>query len=145
MCSGELEGSVEVPGGLLWHDNLVSAFNLPPIPQNPRPFVGHLLVVTNRHVARLGDLTPDEAAAVGRTAARLARALIDSGGADWVHSAVIGTGVPHFHQHLVACYPGTPLDLPWHDEWAEGPHGGAEEIAELALKLGGGLGARDLR
>ena len=137
----EPDGSVEVPGGFLLNDQLVTAFHIPPIPQNPRPFLGHLLVVTKRHVARLGDLTPEEASAVGRVCARLARTLTDFGGADWVYSAVIGTGVPHFHQHLVARYPGTPRDLPLHEEWAEGPHGGPEEIGDFALKLRGGLGA----
>src|SRR5215472_15698828 len=143
-CLGcrELEGAVDVPGGFLWDAPLAIAFHIPPLPGlNPRPFLGHLLVVTRRHVARYGDLTPDEASAIGRVASRLARALTDFGGADWVYSAVIGTGVPHFHQHLISRYPGTPRDLPWHDEWKYGPHGGAREIAELSEKLRAGLGA----
>lgn len=135
----ELDGLVEVPGGFLWQDDCVTAFHIPPIPQNPRPYLGHLLVATRRHVARFGDLTPQEGAAVGRAASRLARALTDSGGADWVYSAVIGTGVAHFHQHLVARYPDTPRELPWHEEWKEGPHGGPDEIAALAQRLRGGL------
>lgn len=81
---------------------------------NPRPYLGHLLVVTRRHVARLGELTEVESTTVGRMAARLARALTEAGGAGWVYSAVIGTGVPHFHLHLLPRYPSTPRDVAWH-------------------------------
>jgi diadenosine tetraphosphate (Ap4A) HIT family hydrolase len=90
-----------------------------------------------RHVARFGELTDDESAAVGRAAARLARALTEAGGAEWVYSAVIGSGVPHFHLHLFPRYPGTPREVAWYevDEWEGAPHGGAEEIAVLVGHL----------
>jgi histidine triad (HIT) family protein len=65
-------------------------------------------------VARLGELRDDESATVGRMAARLARALTEAGGAEWVYSAVIGMAVPHFHLHLLPRYSGTPRDVPWH-------------------------------
>lgn len=135
----ELGGDVVVPGGFLWEEESAVAFHVPPLDEigNPRPYLGHLLIVTRRHVARLGELTDDESAAVGRAAARLARALTDAGNAEWVYSAVIGTGVPHFHLHLLPRYPGTPGEVPWHavDEWEGGPHGGAEEIANFAERL----------
>lgn len=128
-----------MPGGFLWQEEVAVAFHVPPLDEleNPRPYLGHLLIVTRRHVARLGELTDDEGAAVGRAAARLARRLTEAGGAEWVYSAVIGTGVPHFHLHLVPRYAGTPREVAWHevDEWDGGPHGGAEEIAELAERL----------
>jgi diadenosine tetraphosphate (Ap4A) HIT family hydrolase len=135
----ELQGDVAVPGGFLWQDESVVAFHLPPLEDrgNPRPYLGHLLVVTRRHVARLGDLTDDESSAVGRAAARLARALTDAGGAAWVYSAVIGTGVPHFHLHLIPRYPATPREVVWHEvsRWEGAPHGGIKEIGELAQRL----------
>jgi histidine triad (HIT) family protein len=135
----ELCGDVAVPGGFLWDDEEAVAFHTPPIEElgNPRPYLGHLLIVTRRHVARLGDLTDDESTAVGRAAARLARALTQAGGAEWVYAGVIGTGVPHFHLHLLPRYPGTPNEVAWHqvDEWDGGPHGGAEEIAALVERL----------
>jgi histidine triad (HIT) family protein len=135
----ELRGDVALPGGFLLEDATAAAFHYPPLEEvgNPRPYLGHLLVVTRRHVARFGDLTDDESATVGRMAARLARALTEAGGADWVFSAVIGTGTPHFHLHLLPRYPGTPRDVPWHsvDEWEGGSHGGALEIAELVARL----------
>jgi diadenosine tetraphosphate (Ap4A) HIT family hydrolase len=112
---------------------------MPPLDQidNPRPYLGHLQIVTRRHVARLGELTDDEGAAVGRAAARLARALTEADGAEWVYAAVIGTRTPHFHLHLLPRYPGTPPEIPWHevDEWEGGAHGGAEEISELVERL----------
>lgn len=142
LVCGELDGSVEVPGGFIWEGDLVVAFHIPPLPdRSPRPFLGHLLVATRRHVARLGDLTPDEGAAVGRSATRLSRALTEVAGAEWVYSAVIGRGVPHFHLHLMPRYPGTPVELPWYEDWTEGPHGGDSEVAELTEKLRQGLGA----
>lgn len=139
LVCGEISGSVDVPGGFLWDDELVVAFHIPPIPQNPRPFLGHLLVVTRRHVARFGDLTSGEGAAVGMAAVQLAHTLTDSAGAEWVYSAVIGRGVPHFHLHLMPRYSGTPKELPWYEDWAGGPHGGANEIADLSLKLRVGM------
>ena len=135
----ELRGDVAVPGGFLMEDATATAFHYPPLEEvgNSRPYLGHLLVVTRRHVARLGELTDDESATVGRMAAQLARALTEAGGAEWVYSAVVGNSVPHFHQHLLPRYPGTPRDVPWHsvDEWEGARHGGAHEIAELAHRL----------
>lgn len=135
----ELRGDVALPGGFIWQDEVTVAFHVPPLDEigNLRPYLGHLLIVTRRHVPRLGELTDDEGAAVGRAAARLARTLTEAGGAEWVYSAVIGTGVPHFHLHLVPRYAGTPSEVAWYevDEWEGGPHGGAEEIAELVEQL----------
>ena len=73
----------------------------------------------------------------GRGAARLARALVEAGDAEWVYSAVIGMRTPHFHQHLLPRYPGTPDEVPWHsiDEWKGAKRGGAAEISELADRL----------
>jgi diadenosine tetraphosphate (Ap4A) HIT family hydrolase len=135
----ELGGDVAIPGGFLWQDDSVAAFHLPPLEDrgNPRPYLGHLLVVTRRHVARFGDLTDDESGAVGRAAARLAKALTEAGGAEWVYSAVIGTGVPHFHLHLIPRYPGTLREVVWHEvsQWEGAPRGSAKEIVAFADRL----------
>jgi histidine triad (HIT) family protein len=135
----EISGEIPIPGGFIVNDSLVAAFHMPPLPGNPRPYLGHLLVVSRRHAPRFGDLTDDESAAVGRTAARLARALTDLGGAEWVHSAVIGLHVPHFHLHLLPRYPGTPGEVRWYaiDEWEGGRHGGPAEIADFVGRLRG--------
>lgn len=87
---------------------------------------GHLLVVTRRHAPYVADLTDDEAAAVGRAVVVSARALLDELDPEYVFSAVIGTGVAHFHQHLTVRHRGTPPDLPWHevDQWEGAPSAG---------------------
>jgi diadenosine tetraphosphate (Ap4A) HIT family hydrolase len=135
----ELRGEVALPGGFVHEDGEVAAFHVPPVEElgTETVYLGHLMIVTRRHVARLGDLSEDESAAVGAAASRLARALAEAAGADWVFAAVIGTGVPHFHQHLVARYPDTPRDLPWHavDEWDGARKGGPAEIAGLVERL----------
>ncbi len=125
-------------GGFVYADELVAAFHVVSVERPEEPaYLGHLLVVTRRHVPRLGDLTDDEAAAVGVAATRVAGSLVEKGGADWVFSAVIGTGVPHFHYHLVARYPETPRELQWHqvDEWDGARRGGPEEIAAFVEQL----------
>jgi diadenosine tetraphosphate (Ap4A) HIT family hydrolase len=132
----EIAGEVELPGGLLWDDEHVVAFHLPPLEGNPSPYLGHCMVATRRHVDLLGDLTADEAAAVGRASQAIASALQHEGVAR-VHVAVIGLGVPHFHQHLFPRYPGMEGERGWTelDEHPDAPHGGPDEIGALVARL----------
>jgi histidine triad (HIT) family protein len=132
----EVGGEVELPGGLLWQDDEAVAFHVMPTDENPRPYIGHCLVVTRRHVDHLGDLTEREAAAVALASRALAGAL-RAEGAERVHVAVIGTGSDHFHQHLFPRYPGVPAGTSWTalDELPDAPHGGAEELADFAARL----------
>jgi diadenosine tetraphosphate (Ap4A) HIT family hydrolase len=132
----EVAGQIEVPGGLLWDDEQVIAFHRPPLEGNPRPYLGHCMVVTRRHVDHLGDLTEGEAESVARAARALAGAL-QAEGVERVHVAVIGLGANHFHQHLYPRYPGVPSDTPWMavDDLPNAPHGTADEIASLVERL----------
>lgn len=100
-------------------------------------FLGYLFVESRRHVSGLGDLGDDEAAAVGRAAARWSRALRTVTGADHVYAAVIGHHVDHFHLHLIPRYPGTPREYWWTkvDEWPGAPRGGEAEIVALLDRL----------
>ena len=109
-------------------------------------YVGHVFVETKRHAPAFADLHDDESAAVGVLASRLSRAMREALGADYVFAAVIGTGVPHFHLHLLARYPGTPVDVPWHgvDEWEGGPRGAAAEIEAATGAIRDALRARRL-
>ena len=137
LCCREVAGEVDLPGGLLVDDEHAIAFHLPPLPEySERPYLGHCLVVTRRHVDHLGDLAADEAAAVALAARMVAGALREEG-VERVHVAVIGTGVPHFHLHLYPRYPGAPPGTPWMslDELPGAPHGGAAEVAELVGRL----------
>jgi diadenosine tetraphosphate (Ap4A) HIT family hydrolase len=132
----ELSGEIEMPGGALWEDDHVAAFHVPPIDENPMPYLGHLLICTRRHVDHLGDLSEPEVESVGHASRTLAGALRRAG-AERVHVAVIGLGVPHFHQHLYPRYPGVPAGTSWLsvDELPDAPHGGAEEIAAFVERL----------
>lgn len=102
-------------------------------------YLGYLFVEARRHVSELGDLTADEAAAVGRAAVRWSRALQDVAGAEHVYAAVIGHNVAHFHLHLILRYPGTPREFWWTrvDEWPDAPRGGEAEVAALVERLRG--------
>lgn len=132
----EVAGEIEIPGGLLWEDANVIAFHIPPIEQNPRPYLGHCMVVTRRHVDHLGDLTDAEAASVA-LASRAIAAGLRAEGAERVHVAVIGLGVPHFHQHLYPRYPGVPKGTSWMavDELPDAPHGDVREIVLFVERL----------
>ncbi|HZQ82105.1 MAG TPA: HIT family protein [Gaiellaceae bacterium] len=133
----EVAGEIELPGGLLWDDEHAIAFHLPPLERfSQQPYLGHLLVVTRRHVDHVGDLTEAEATSVAQATRTLAAALRREG-VERVHVAVIGLGVPHFHQHLYPRYPGVPEGTPWMgvDELPDAPHGGSAEIAALVDRL----------
>ena len=124
-------GEGPLGGVRVWEDEHVVVFHA------PAGFVGHLFVETKRHAPYLADLTEEEAAAVGRAAASVARALRAETDAEFVFSAVIGTGVPHFHQHLLVRYPGTPPELRWHesDEWEDAPHADEAELEAFCARL----------
>jgi len=136
LCCREVAGEIALPGGLLWDDAQAIAFHLPPLAESPRPYLGHCLVVTRRHVDHLGDLTEAEAVSVAAASRAIAGAL-RAEGVERVHVAVIGLGVPHFHEHLYPRYPGVPSGTSWMgvDELPDAPHGGADEIAALVGRL----------
>ena len=142
MCR-EVRGEVEVPGGPVVADDLIVVFHVPPLPDRPLPYLGHLLVVPRRHTPGLGELSDEEAAAMGLALGRASRALRRREGVERVYSAVIGHHVDHLHVHLLPRYAGTPPDVPWTavDEWEGGPHGGAAEIADVVAELRAHLAA----
>ena len=94
--------------------------------------LGYLFIETDRHAPHLEDLTDDEAADLGRLRSRLARALTRELDAENVFSAVIGRGVPHFHEHLFVRHRGTPTDVAWHESDEHAPRAGEARVAELA-------------
>jgi diadenosine tetraphosphate (Ap4A) HIT family hydrolase len=132
----EVRGEFDLPGGLLWDDAHAVAFHLPPTEWNPRPYLGHCMVVTRRHVDHLADLTEAEAISVGR-ASRVVAGALRAEGAERVHLAVIGLGGDHFHQNLFPRYPGVPPGTSWMavDELPDAPHGDSTEIAEFVARL----------
>jgi ATP adenylyltransferase len=100
-----------------------------------RAALGHLVIETDRHAPYLADLTDTEAAALGRLRSHLALALRDELGVPFVFAAVIGTGIAHFHEHLLPRHPGVPPEVPWHRSDEAGPQVDANAVAQLARRL----------
>lgn len=87
---------------------------------NLKPILpGHCLIVPERHVERLCELTPDEVArlaAFGRTVSELLMAEYAASGIDWTlqDGPEAGQTVMHLHLHLI---PRVPGDLPAPGDW----------------------------
>ena len=129
-------GEGPLVGELVAEDEHLLAFHAPASAEEPA-YLGCLFVETRRHVAELGDLTDEEAVALGRLAARLSSALVRVGGADHVYAAVIGDRAAHFHLHLVGRHPDTPPEYRWTraDEWPGAPRGDPAEVARYCARL----------
>ena len=103
----------EIPSARVAEDELTLAFmDLGQV--NP----GHVLVATRRHAATLLDITAEEAAAVMRTARRVARAAQAAFAPDGItllqaSGAVAGQTVGHFHLHVLPRHTGDGVDLAW--------------------------------
>ena len=100
----------DVPGGVIYDDGVIYAGHTHPLDAEDAA-LGYLMVEPRRHVSLLGDMTDEEAAAIGVVVNRLSRALREVVGAEHVYSFVFGDRVPHLHFHLAPRYPGTPPDL----------------------------------
>ena len=80
----------EVEGGIIWSDTLVHAGHCHLLGASDIA-LGWLIVEPKRHVAGLGDLSEDEAAAVGVLVSRLARALVEVEGVEHVSASCSAT------------------------------------------------------
>ena len=128
------QGKGPLTGELIGHADGIVVYHAP-VDDNGLSRLGYLFVETGAHVPSIADLDDASAAALGRLRTRLARALKDELGAEFVIAVVIGLGVDHFHEHLIARMPGTPRDLPWHQTAESLPLVGREEVARLAARL----------
>ena len=123
-------GEVEVPGGVIHKDDLLFVSHAQIREGEAKAFIGTLFIEPLRHADGIEDLTEEEAAAVGRMARKLSRALKTVTSADGIYLFRFGHHVHHFHLWLVPRYPGTPKEY-WGtkvDEWPEAPLGNATEI-----------------
>lgn len=100
-------------------------------------YLGHLFIEPRHHSAELADLSAAEGQLIGLFTMRLARALMETEGAEHVYSFVIGDGVPHVHVHVIGRYPGAPRKYwgPRVDEWPDAPRGAEDEIAQAADRI----------
>jgi histidine triad (HIT) family protein len=97
---------------------------------------GHALVIPREHSADLLSVEPEDLAAVGLAAKRLAARAKERLGADGVNllnscGAVAFQTVFHFHVHVIPRYQGDGLRLPW----VPAP-GDSAVIAAAAQELG---------
>ena len=108
--------------------------------EHGRAPLGYLFIESEQHVPNVTDLSDDDAAALGLLRTRMTRAMREVLGAESVVTAVIGLGVPHFHEHLLPRMPGTSADVAWHDSDSALPWVGPAEVAELGRRLRQKLG-----
>lgn len=97
--------------------------------------LGWLFIESERHAPYLADLTEEEASVLGRLRTRLAAALRDELGAEFVLTFVLGLGVAHFHEHLLPRMPGTDPQLPWHESDEALPKANPREVAALGDRI----------
>lgn len=119
ICEKHQHGAA-AQGGVLFEDDVVYVGHVHAL-DGPTAYRGYLMIEPKRHVHRLGDLTDDEAAAIGRTTNRMARLLRDVLDAEHVYSFVYGDAVEHLHVHLAPRYAGTPTEF-WGHRLTRWPH-----------------------
>lgn len=92
----------ELPSDMLYQDELVTAFR----DINPR-FPTHVLIVPNRHIPTVDDLSADDEAAMGRMLSVAQKIARDEGIHESGYRLIINCGehgrqeVPHIHMHLL--------------------------------------------
>ncbi len=123
-----------VPSTVVYEDDLTLAFM--DIGQvNP----GHVLVTAKTHAENIYALDDASAAAVFRSAARVARAIRAAFSPEGLsvyqaNGAAAGQTVLHFHVHLVPRHAGDGMALSWP---VKNPP--REKLEEYAAKIRGGL------
>jgi ATP adenylyltransferase len=125
---GPLKGELVGRRGQFW------LYHAPP-GDDGKAALGWLFIESERHASYLADLTDDEAAELGRLRTALARALREATGAEFVLTFVLGLGVAHFHEHLVARHRDAPSNVPWHASDELLPRADDQEVAELSRRL----------
>jgi diadenosine tetraphosphate (Ap4A) HIT family hydrolase len=121
VCAKHRQGDA-AEGGVIYEDDLLYAGHVHTRGRGSA-YRGWLVVEPKRHVGGLGDLTDEEAAALGRLLNRLARVQKVATGADHVYAFVYGDAVAHLHVHLAPRYPQTPSEYwgPRLNQWPDAP------------------------
>ncbi len=130
-------GEIEVPGGVIYEDNLVYASHQAMDERQPTAYPGVLFVEPKRHAPGLADLTDAEAERIGLLTSRLARALRATQDVERVYSAVLGHHVDHLHVWIFPRYRGTPPEF-WGTrvfQWADAPKADEDAIKTLCQRI----------
>lgn len=103
----------EIPSAKVYEDELTIAFM-----DIGQACTGHVLVASKRHAVTLLDLTPEEAAAVMKTAQRVAAAAalaFEPEGISLFQANGVAGGqtVFHFHMHVLPRTTGDGLSITW--------------------------------
>jgi histidine triad (HIT) family protein len=120
----------EIPCHKVFESDLLLAFlDINPLAE------GHTLLISKRAVARFEDLTPEEAAELGRRLPELAQrvtAAVGAAGYNLLLNAgqVAGQDVPHVHFHIIPRRSGDGLGYRWKPQTRS-----AEELAALARRI----------
>jgi diadenosine tetraphosphate (Ap4A) HIT family hydrolase len=127
--------------GEVIHETELLVASHAPITERGGVYLGYLFVEPRRHIPELGDLTEQEAEALGVLIMRLSRMLQQAQGAEHVYAAVIGDQAQHLQVHLIPRYPDTPAEYFWTSvvEWPDAPRGDAGAVTEVAARLRSGL------
>ena len=95
--------SGEAPATIIYRDEQVTAFrDIHPIAST------HILVISNRHIASVNELEPDDEELVGHMVLLAKKLAAQEGVAERGYRLMINTGVhggqtvPHLHLHLIA-------------------------------------------
>jgi len=102
-----IAGRKATPGGLIFEDALWSVTHQ----VSPAQLAGFLILQPIRHVEHVGDLSSEEAMAVGPILARSSQALMRVLAPDKVYVCSFGTEVKHVHFYLVPRLDAMPADL----------------------------------
>jgi histidine triad (HIT) family protein len=135
ICGKHRQGD-GAQGGVVHEDDLVYVGHIHTL-RGPTAYRGWLTLETKRHVGGLGDLTVEEAEAIGRLMSSVARVQREALGAEHVYAFVFGDAVPHLHVHLAPRYPGTPLEY-WGvrlNEWPERPAVDGDSMRDVVSLL----------
>lgn len=135
ICKKHAEGE-SAQGGTLLDSDLVYVGHTHAL-DGPTAYRGYFMVEPKRHVHQLGDLTDDEAAAIGMAVNEVARLQRSELGAEHVYSFVYGDGVAHLHIHLAPRYPKTPREYwgPLLTTWPDAPRITEPEMRQLVADL----------
>ncbi len=130
-------GEVEVPGGVVYEDDLVYVSHQAMDNGRPTAYPGVFFVEPMRHAPGMADLTDAEAERIGLLTSRLARALQATEEVERTYTAVLGHHVDHLHVWVFPRYRGTPSNV-WGMgvfEWQDAPMASRDAIDSLCRQV----------